>query len=235
MGRRSGAVLSAVTMLVLSGCANVPPTEEARDPLEPINRVVYTFNDKVDVYVLKPLAQGYRKVVPTPVRRSVNHFFDNLWEPRTIVNDFLQGKFQQGAQDTLRFAFNTTAGIGGLFDVASAMDLPRHEEDFGQTFGRWGIGEGWYLVLPFLGPSTVRDTVGLFPDYALDPVSRHDEVRERNALYALRAIDRRAELLSASRIREEAALDPYLFTRESYRQHRWDRIWDGNPPPVEFD
>ena len=222
-------------MWLLAGCASVPPTEEASDPLEPVNRLIYRFNDKVDRFALKPLAQGYEKAVPTPVRRSVHNFFSNLWEPRTIVNDLLQGKFEQGLQDTLRFAFNTTAGIGGLFDVATPMQLPRHREDFGQTLGRWGIGEGWYLVLPILGPSNVRDAVSLFPDYALDPVTRHDEVRERNVLYGVRTVDARARLLHATRLRESAAVDPYLFTRESYRQHRWDRIWDGNPPPVEFD
>lgn len=229
-----------VTLITLaaaigSGCAVIPPEEEASDPLEPVNRAIYQFNDHFDRYLLKPTAQGYKKVVPGPARHSVNHFFDNLGEPLTVVNDVLQGKVRRGAQDSLRFVFNTTFGVVGLFDVASQMDLPRHDEDFGQTFATWGAGEGWYLVLPFLGPSNVRDTVGLFPDAALDPVAQHDEVRERNSLMALRVVDIRAQLLSASRVRDTAALDSYLFTREAYRQLRWNRIHDGNPPPPDFN
>ena len=235
LARTGRRLLAAFLVLGLSACAVVPPEEETSDPLEPVNRVIDRFNDKVDRWLLKPLATGYERTIPAPVRRSVNNFFANLGEPLTLVNDLLQGKLRQGAQDGLRFTFNTTFGIGGLFDVASHMDLPRHQEDFGQTFGRWGIGEGWYLVLPFLGPSNIRDGIGLFGDYALDPVARHDEVRERNALIGLRAVDDRAQLLTASKVRDTAALDSYLFTREAYRQLRWNRIHDGNPPPPKFD
>ena len=224
-----------LSLSIVGGCANTPPHEDISDPLEPVNRIIDRFNDKVDRAAIKPLAQGYESVVPAPVRSSVTNFFGNLGEPNVIVNDFLQGKFKQGIADTGRLLVNSTVGVAGLFDPATQLGLTKHNEDFGQTFGRWGIGEGWYLVLPFLGPSTVRDGVGLVGDYQLDPLTHHDEVRERNALAALRLVDTRAQLLSASKVRDTAALDSYLFTREAYRQHRWNRIHDGNPPPVRFD
>lgn len=229
------AFVAMAAATILAGCANVPPHEDISDPLEPINRVVDSFNDKVDRAVIKPVAQAYENTAPAPVRSSVTHFFDNLGEPRVIVNQFLQGKPREGISDTGRFLVNSTLGVFGLFDPASQMGLTKHEEDFGQTFGRWGIGEGWYLVLPLLGPSTVRDTVGRVGDSQLDPVSQHEESRERNALTGLRLVDSRANLLSATRLRDTAALDTYLFTRESYRQFRWNRIHDGNPPPPQFD
>lgn len=219
----------------LSACANTPPHEEVADPLEPVNRVVDKVNDKLDRALLKPAAKFYEKVVPDQARTSVSNFYSNLGEPLVITNQFLQGKPKEGASDFARLLVNSTIGLLGLFDPASNMGLTKHNEDFGQTFGRWGIGEGWYVVLPILGPSTIRDTVGLVGDYQLDPVSQHNEVRERNALSGLRLVVTRADLLSATSLRDTAALDPYLFTREAYRQLRWNRIHDGNPPPVQFD
>lgn len=219
----------------LSACANTPPHEEVVDPLEPVNRVIDTVNEKVDRAIFKPAAEVYEKVVPDLARASVTHFFDNLGEPLVITNQFLQGKPKDGVSDLGRLLVNSTIGLLGLFDPATKMGLAKHDEDFGQTFGKWGVGEGWYVVLPLLGPSTIRDTVGLVGDYQLDPVSQHDEVRERNALSGLRLVDTRANLLSATRLRDTAALDPYLFTREAYRQLRWSRIYDGDPPPVQFD
>lgn len=219
----------------LSACANTPPHEDVADPLEPVNRIVDTVNDKIDRAIFKPTAQAYEKVVPDQARASVTNFFGNLGEPLVITNQFLQGKPKEGISDLGRLLVNSTIGLLGLFDPATQMGLTKHDEDFGQTFGTWGIGEGWYVVLPLLGPSTIRDSVGLVGDYQLDPVSQHEEVRERNSLSALRVIDTRANLLSATRLRDTAALDPYLFTREAYRQLRWSRIHDGNPPPVHFD
>lgn len=232
-GIGSLVVISAVCGL--SACANTPPHEEVADPLEPVNRVVDKVNDKIDRALLKPTAQFYEKVVPDQARTSVTNFYSNLGEPLVITNQFLQGKPKEGAVDFARLLVNSTIGLLGLFDPASKMGLTKHDEDFGQTFGKWGIGEGWYVVLPLLGPSTIRDSVGLVGDYQLDPVSQHDEVRERNALSGLRLVDTRANLLSATSLRDTAALDPYLFTREAYRQLRWSRIHDGNPPPVQFD
>lgn len=232
-------VASRMTVLgllaIVSGCANRPPYEEISDPLEPVNRAVDTFNDKFDRALLKPTAQVYEKAVPPLARSSVTNFFSNLREPIVIVNNLLQGKPRQGVADTGRLLVNTTLGVFGLFDPATQMGLEKHHEDFGQTLGRWGVGEGWYLVLPILGPSTVRDGVGMVVDYQIDPLAQHDEVRERNSLAALNVVDTRARLLGATRLRDTAALDPYLFTREAYRQHRWDRIYDGNPPPPSFD
>lgn len=228
-------MLIATSLTTLAGCANRPPQEEVADPLEPVNRVVDKFNDKVDRAVLKPTAQVYEKVMPRPARTSVTNFFSNLGEPLVIVNQFLQGKPREGFSDTGRLLVNTTLGVFGLFDPASQMGLTKHNEDFGQTFGTWGIGEGWYVVLPMLGPSTVRDTFGRIGDYQFDPLAYHHEIRERNSLIGLRAVDTRANLLSATNVRDTAALDVYLFTRDAYRQHRWGRIHDGNPPPPTFD
>lgn len=223
-------------LVLAAGCAHTPPSEEASDPLEPVNRAVYRFNDVVDRALFKPVAKVYDKITPTPVQTGVGNFFSNLGEPVVIVNDVLQGKLPEGASDGARLVFNSTFGVLGLIDVATPMGHPKHNEDFGQTFAVWGAGEGWYLVLPILGPSTVRDAVGLPPEIALDPVAQHDEVRERNGFYALRTIDTRARLLSASKIRDTAALDEYTFTRDAYRQRRWNLIYDGNPPkPANSD
>ncbi|MBI5040148.1 MAG: VacJ family lipoprotein [Gammaproteobacteria bacterium] len=229
------SIVAMATLCSLGACANTPPQEDVSDPLEPVNRVVDSFNDKVDRAIFKPAAQGYEKVVPATARSSVTNFFGNLGEPLVIVNQLLQGKGKEGVSDTGRFLVNSTIGLFGLFDPASQMGLTKHNEDFGQTFGHWGIGEGWYVVLPLLGPSTVRDTAGKLGDYQFDAVSRRDEVRERNGLSGLRTVDTRANLLSATKVRDTAALDNYLFTREAYRQLRWNRIYDGNPPPVKFD
>lgn len=228
-------VVAMMTVLGLSACANIPPHEDVSDPLEPVNRVIDTVNDKVDRAVIKPTAQVYEKVVPDQGRQSVTNFFDNLLEPITVVNDLLQGKGRQGLADTGRFVVNSTLGLAGLFDPATQMGLTRHDEDFGQTLGYWGVGEGWYLVLPLLGPSTVRDTAGMTVDYQIGVIAQSDDVRVRNSLWALRLVNTRANLLTATKVRDTAALDTYLFTREAYRQLRWNRIHDGNPPPVQFD
>ena len=228
-------VVAMLTISGLSACANTPPHEDVSDPLEPVNRVVDTVNDKLDRAVIKPTAQVYQKVVPDQGRQSVTNFFNNLLEVNTIANDLLQGKGHRGLTATGRFVVNSTLGLGGLFDPATQMGLTRHEEDFGQTLGYWGVGEGWYVVLPLMGPSTVRDTGGLVVDYQIGRIAQFDDVSVRNSLWGLRLVNTRANLLSATKVRDTAALDRYLFTREAYRQHRWDRIHDGNPPPVQFD
>ncbi len=233
--RRMAGVAGFGLLLVMAGCANRPPYEDASDPLEPMNRVVYRFNDVVDRAILKPVASTYVKITPTLIQTGVGNFFSNLGEPVVIVNDVLQGKLPQGASDSARLVFNSTFGVFGLIDVATPMGHPKHNEDFGQTFAVWGAGEGWYLVLPILGPSTVRDAMGLYPGFELDPVVRLNEVRVRNSLYALRSIDTRAHLMGATRIRDTAALDGYLFTRSAYRQLRWNLIYDGNPPQMPMD
>jgi phospholipid-binding lipoprotein MlaA len=221
--------------LLGSGCATRPPYEEVSDPLEPVNRAIYNFNDYLDRGVLKPVAKGYVKVVPAAARTGVRNFFNNLLEPITIINDALQGKGRQALADTMRFGFNTTFGVFGLVDVATPWGLERHQEDFGQTFGTWGIGEGWYLVLPLLGPSSVRDGVGTLMALKLQPVPYLvDDTATRWGIYSLYFISLRADLLSASEVLDTAALDPYLQVREAYRQKRWSEIHDGNPPEPDF-
>ncbi|MEN8761905.1 MAG: VacJ family lipoprotein [Thiogranum sp.] len=228
---------SALLIVVLAGCAVRPPTEEANDPLEPMNRAIYKFNDALDRAVLKPVAEGYQEYIPSPARTGVRNFFSNLYEPLTIVNNALQGKPSQAAGDTMRLIFNTTFGVFGLFDVATGWGLEPHNEDFGQTFGVWGFGEGWYLVLPLLGPSTARDAAGIGLQFAfeLDPI-QYVVSREspRYAAFALLLISERAELLSASEVLDTAAVDEYLQVREAFRQKRWNEIHDGDPPEPDF-
>lgn len=218
---------SLACVLALSGCATAT---DPRDPLEPINRGIYKFNDAVDKAVLKPVAQGYRAVLPQPVRTGVTNFFSNIEDVLIALNNLLQFKFQAAASDVARVAFNTTFGIAGIFDVATSFGLEKHDEDFGQTLGYWGIGDGPFLMLPLLGPSNLRDTVGLAAYYQLDPVLNLDHVPTRNTLSVLRFVNRRAQLLDAEKVLDEAALDPYTFLRDAYIQHRRSLVYDGNPP-----
>jgi phospholipid-binding lipoprotein MlaA len=221
--------------LLAAGCATRPPHEEANDPLEPVNRAIYTFNDYLDRGVLKPVAQQYVRFLPDPARTGVRNVFNNLLEPITIINDVLQGKGHQAASDTMRFGFNTIFGVFGLWDVSTDWGLERHSEDFGQTFAAWGFGEGWYLVLPLLGPSNVRDGVGVIAAWKLQPVPYLvEDTITRYGIYTLYFISQRADLLSASEVLDTAALDPYLQVREAYRQKRWSDIHDGNPPEPDF-
>jgi len=223
-----------VTALACAGCATRSPYEAASDPIEPVNRVVYRFNDYLDRGVLKPVAERYVKFVPATARTGIRNLYNNLLEPINIVNAALQGKGQQAVSDTMRFGFNTLFGALGLVDVSTGWGLPPHQEDFGQTFAVWGLGEGWYLVLPLLGPSNVRDSVGLIPEAQLQPIRFIDAPTLQYSAYGLLLISRRADLLSASRVLDTAALDPYLQVREAYRQKRWSDIHDGNPPEPDF-
>ena len=222
-----------VLCLALGGCATAGGPGPRPDPLEPLNRAVFTFNDKLDQAVLQPVARGYRAVLPAVVRTSVTNFFSNLDDLWIGLNNVLQAKIPDGLQDFERFTFNSTFGIAGLFDVASAMEIPKHNEDFGQTLGRWGVGTGPYLVLPIFGPSDFRDGLGFSVDSAADIVRNLDNVPTRNSLYATRAINTRTNLLDASRVVEEAALDKYRFMRDAYLQRRRNLVYDGNPPRSE--
>ena len=219
----------------LAGCAVVPPEEEAADPLEPLNRAIYGINDALDQVLMKPVARAYRAAAPDEVRRGVSNFYRNLLDPLTAVNAVLQGKFRQGAEDGLRSVLNTSFGILGIFDVATPLGLEHHEEDFGQTLARWGVGEGWYVVLPVLGASNVRDAVALLADFRVYPPFYLESAGLRNNMTFFHLIEIRERRLGASRVRDVAALDPYVFTREAYRQYRWNLIYDGNPPLPEFD
>lgn len=225
-----------ITATLLTGCATAKqqPAVEENDPWERYNRAVFRFNNKVDRNIVKPVAKGYRNVFPGPVRLSVGNFFRNLFEPTTIINDLLQGKLGQAASDTGRLLINTTIGIFGLFDVATTWGIERNQEDFGQTLAVWGINPGPYVILPFLGPSNIRDGVGLIPYYFYtDPRIIVDDLGATIALIGVDVIDTRSQLLGASRILD-MQLDPYIFTRESYRQRRLNLIYDGNPP-LEFE
>jgi phospholipid-binding lipoprotein MlaA len=212
-----------------AGCASTAE-RDPRDPWEPFNRGVYKFNDKVDTTIAQPVARSYQKVVPSEVRARVRNFFGNIADVFIGVNNFLQGKFEDGVSDWARFAFNTTIGLLGIHDIATDMGYEKHNEDFGQTFGRWGAPSGPYLVLPFLGSSTVRDGIGTGVDMYTDPLGEVRPYHTEYALWALRLTQLRADLLEASRILEEAALDKYVFQRDAYLQRRRSLIYDGSPP-----
>ena len=197
------------------------------DPLEPMNRAIFEFNEIVDDNVLKPIAKGYKYVTPDPVEVGISNFFSNLGEIGTITNDLLQLKFAQAGRDTMRFFLNSTLGIFGIFDVATPLGLSKNKEDFGQTLGFWGVPDGPYLVLPFLGPSSFRDGPSMIVDYELSPVEQlHHE--ERQVLQTLDIVDTRARLLRATKILDTAAKDKYIFIRESYLQKRESLVNDGN-------
>jgi phospholipid-binding lipoprotein MlaA len=221
-------LLALVAFLALAGCASTG--SDPRDPYEAFNRDVYAFNDAFDQDIGRPIARAYRDHVPGEIRDRVRNFFSNLGDVFIGVNNMLQGKFEDGFLDWVRFAFNSTFGLFGLHDVATDMGLEKHNEDFGQTFGRWGAGDGAYLVLPFLGSSTVRDGVGTAFDMYFDPLSEVRPIDLRNPLLVLKATNTRADLLEASRILEEAALDRYVFQRDAYLQRRRSLIHDGRPP-----
>ncbi|MBZ0093546.1 MAG: VacJ family lipoprotein [Sulfuricellaceae bacterium] len=217
---------------LLSGCAT---NGDPRDPLEPLNRGIYQFNQSVDKTVLKPVATGYQEVLPQPVRTAVGNFFSNLDDVSVLLNDLLQFKLQRAISDFSRVVWNSTAGLIGLIDVATPMGLEKHNEDFGQTLGYWGVGDGPFLVLPLLGSSDLRDTAALFVDSKADIVYQQSNMAARNSEVTLRAVQERSVLLGAERTLEEAALDPYAFRRDGYLQKRRSLIYDGNPPREKED
>ena len=225
---RSRLLLALSALLLSAGCATTKG--DARDPFEGFNRSMYGFNESVDRVVLKPVAKAYKDGLPELVQMGVRNFFSNLADVFISVNNLLQGKVIEAANDGMRFALNTTIGGLGVLDWASEMGLEKHNEDFGQTFGRWGVGDGPYIVWPLFGSSTARDSVGGLIDVRVDPVSNHKPIAARSAMYLTRLVARRADLLDASRLLEEAALDKYVFERDAYLQRRRNLIYDGNPP-----
>ena len=220
--------------LFLTGCATTQQQSDVNDPLEGYNRVMYSFNDTVDSAILKPVAQGYDTVMPDPISKSISNFFSNLDDITVVINDVLQFKLMQAFDDSSRFAINSTVGVLGLRDVASEFGYKKNNEDFGQTLGVWGLGTGPYLVLPLLGPSDVRDTVGLVGDYYTDPITYVKGPAARNPFVITDVIDTRAGLLSAEKVVDEAAFDEYTFIRDAYLQRRQSLVYDGNPPD-DFD
>ena len=211
--------------------------EETWDPFEPFNRAMFSFNERFDAWLLKPVAKGYDFIFPRPVKRSISNFFSNLIQPRVAVNDLLQGKGKQAARDTGRFLVNSTVGVLGLFDVARHFDLQAREEDWGQTFAVWGVSGGPYFVWPIIGPRYLRDTVGFGFDWLSNPVTYVDDPYTSWGLWGLDVVDTRARFLPADKVIKHAAGDDkYLFIREAYRQRRRNLIYDGNPPmPVFID
>ena len=227
-GRRLWAGwLVASSAMLLAGQALA---DDPRDPIEGFNRAVFAFNEGLDTVLIRPVAKGYDTILPGPVRTGVSNFYNNIDDLFISVNSLLQGKPADAVGDAARFVFNSTFGIIGILDVASEMGIEKHNEDFGQTFGRWGAGTGPYLVLPIYGPRNVRDAAGLVLDVAVDPVGDVDHVPTRNSLTALRLVNDRANLLPADKIIEEAALDKYSFIRDAYLQRRRSLVYDGRPP-----
>ena len=232
-----GRLLQKVALLALAGglaaCASIPPgagTNPA-DPWEVYNRHMFDVNDRVDRAVFKPVAQAYEAVLPQDVRVCVNNMFLNLLEPVNAINNLLQGKPSESMSDLCRLAVNSTVGLFGCFDVAAKAGAPRSNEDFGQTLGRWGLQPGPYFVLPFLGPSSVRDAFGrLFDFLGTDPLWYIQDIPVRNTLVGVRLVDTRASLLPAEKVLEAAALDRYQFIRDAYLQLRRNLVYDGNPP-----
>jgi phospholipid-binding lipoprotein MlaA len=224
------ALLSAIVFFsLLFGCATNPNAHPS-DPWESWNRGVSEFNDNVDEAIAKPVATLYKEVTPNLVQTGINNFFSNLTDPWTAVNSALQLKPQAAVESMFRFIANTMFGLGGVFDVADEMNIDKHKADFGQTLGHWGVAPGPYLVLPLLGPSTLRDTVASTLIARGDPVWQAKKVVVRNGLYALRMVDKRANLLRATAVLDAVAIDKYSFTRDIFLQVRRNEIYDGNAP-----
>ncbi len=222
-------LVAAAAALLLSACASQESARTATDPMEPLNRAIYQVNDVPDRYLLKPVARGYRTVLPNVVRRGIGNFFDNLTTPRSMINNFLQGKPSRGGSDLGRFLLNSTIGIGGLFDVASAVGYDVYNEDFGQTLAVWGVPNGPYIMIPFFGPSTLRDGIAFPLDWQANPLIHYDDSSIRDKLLVLRAIELRARLLAADQL-ITGSPDPYVTVRESYLQNREYQVYDGDPP-----
>jgi phospholipid-binding lipoprotein MlaA len=220
------ALLAACT---IAGCASTTDRSEAYDPWEGLNRKTFAFNDALDKAVMKPIAQGYQKVTPAFAREGVNNFYSNLEDIGTGLNNFLQGKPKDGMNDMARLIVNSVFGVFGLWDVATPLGFEKHEEDFGQTLGRWGAPPGPYFVIPFLGPSTVRDA----PARAVDPSWYYNDYLPDRVYWTWWGLDKvrsRANLFKAESVLDEAALDKYSFVRDAWWQRRRNQVYDGNPP-----
>ncbi len=219
----------ALACLALSGCASNNP----KDPFEGFNRSMYSFNDTLDKAVLKPVAKGYRAVLPDFAQKMVHNFFSNIDDIFVTGNSLLQFKFKQASSDFTRVWVNTIFGVFGLFDVAHSLE--KHNEDFGQTLGHWGVGSGPYLVLPFLGPSSVRDGAGMAVDSYYGLIENIEDIPVRNSLYATSKIDQRVQLLDAEAIIEDTVVDQYSFIRDAYMMRRLSLVYDGDPPKIKYD
>ena len=233
--RLAVVLLVCMSAGLVSACASAPVSENevTPDPYEEWNRKFYAFNDALDKAILAPAAHAYVEITPAPMRTGVHNFFDNLAYPEVFINDFLQGKVEQGFEDVGRFIINSTFGIGGLIDFAGGLGFSRNDEDFGQTFAVWGFDSGDYFDLPFLGPNTARDASGL-PAGTVTNILFYADTFLSFPLGLLKIIDKRASLDAAIKIRDKTALDPYVFQREAYLQRRNHQIHDGRPPPDDL-
>lgn len=238
LNRSFRILLMGLMTLFCVACASIPQGQPAskKDPWELANRNVFTFNEGLDKYLVRPLTQTYEFIIPEFIRNRLSNVFSNIGDIYTAFNQLLQGKPKEAFDDLTRVLVNSTIGLGGLFDVASDAGLEKHSEDFGQTFGVWGIKDGPYMVLPLLGPSNVRDTVGWVFDLQTDIlINRIENIPVRNTITGVRVINQRSKYLSSSNLLEEAAFDKYTFVRDAYIQRRRNRIYDGNPPLIDED
>lgn len=243
--RPRGGLLLLACSIAMAGCASLgvqaakpeaqQPVRSSADPLEPLNRGIFRFNEAVDDVLVAPLARNYVKGIPEPVRAAVGRVFANVGDAGSSLNQLLQAKPRESLEMAGRFAINSTIGLAGLIDVASDMGLERQREDFGQTLGRWGVGAGPYLVLPLLGPSSLRDALALPLDRKASLPAMVPAVDDRNALTALELMQARSELLSATGLVQQVALDRYSFVRDAYLARRRNLVWDGNPPALSED
>ena len=229
---RASLAAAAISAVLLGGCAT---TGNPDDPLEGYNRAMFSFNEQLDKVAIKPAAQVYEAVLPSPLRTGVGNVLGNLGDPWIALNNVLQGKVAEGMSDLMRFALNSTWGLLGLLDIASEAGLPKHDEDLGQTLGRWGVGEGAYIVLPFFGPRTVRDTMALPADFMANEPFSIDHVATRNTVLGTRIVHGRSVLLGADHTLEEAALDRYAFVRDFYLEQRRYKVDDGRRERVYED
>jgi phospholipid-binding lipoprotein MlaA len=220
-----------IVILSGSGCTTLDGPPNPDDPLESYNRSIFAFNETVDKYAFKPAAEGYDFIMPNFASKGVSNFFSNIDDIVVFVNQLLQFKLSEAAATSARFVFNTTFGLLGLIDVASDMDLPKHSEDFGQTLATWGVGSGPYIVMPLIGPLTIRDTAGLAVDWTyFDPIFKRQTLQQSLITLTIKYIDIRAGLLKASNILDETVPDKYAFVRDAYLSRREFLIYDGNPP-----
>ncbi len=229
---RPGAVPAVLAALLACGCAS-NPNRDPRDPLEPYNRAMFRFNSDFDKAFVRPLAKGYKAIAPAPVDRGITNFFNNIDDFTSFVNNILQFKMSRAGSDLGRMFMNSTVGVLGFFDVATNAGLPSYKEDFGQTLGYWGMEPGAYFILPIFGPSTMRDNIGFAGDILTDPFFSVQKDKIYWGFVSLRVVDRRADLLAAGDILEDAAVDPYVFLRDAYLQRRRNLVYDGNPPEEE--
>lgn len=229
-------ILLSLLALACGGCASTGArgTSEVNDPFEGANRAIFKFNRTADRFVLRPVASGYHTITPDPLERSIGRFFVNLSSPIVIVSDLLQGKFKQAGADTGRFLLNSTVGLLGFLDVAAHVGLEFHDEDFGQTLGRWGLEQGPYFLVPIFGPYTLRDGVGRILELPFELLNHYDNDDVRRKLVLLYYIDKRTGLLAIDDALANA-FDPYLFVRDAYLQRRRYLVYDGDPPFFEED